>query len=217
MIGLSWWSHSIQRPLAQPEWAKLVPRWYQLDAPAMALAETYWKFRTSLGDSPYTLILASPEGSNDTDRTFARALVPSPAKFVHTLANVRIAPMLQLMNWHGPVYCLQKDPFTLTSALCEASWLARETPEKDIWFVSAIEHEQVWTGHLTSLRVNDFRRELKIEEASPLTRARPPERDSDLLFWIQNRTDKFLSLGEFALSKMPKLDPEIFIEVGERH
>jgi len=135
-IGLKYYSHRFQFPfLKTPGWSTEVDRWYQLDPFAFGLADAYWKFRGELS-KPALLFLASPLASNETDLDFAREGGISPNKFVHTLPNIRGSTLCQVMNWTGPVICLQKDPVTLMSAVDEASrWVGSQYPE--IWIFSA--------------------------------------------------------------------------------
>lgn len=115
----------------QPEWAPQVERWYQLDAAAYGVTELFYRNREKL-PLPAQIFLASPGASNHTDHQFATG-APSPSKFVHTLPNIRSAPLLQVMQWSGRVFCIQKDPETITAALQEASHVAGVS-----WVVSAI-------------------------------------------------------------------------------
>lgn len=115
----------------EPEWAPQVERWYQLDAAAYGVTELYYRNRKKL-PLPGRIFLASPGASNHTDRQFAQG-APSPSKFVHTLPNIRSAPLLQVMKWSGRVFCIQKDPETITSALLEAANVGGVS-----WVVSAI-------------------------------------------------------------------------------
>ena len=109
---------------AEPAWSPKVDRWYQLDAYAYGLAEAYEQWKGSLGgEKPSMIVLASPGASNETDRQFAQSGGTSPAKFVHTLPNVRSSSLCQVMGWAGPVLCLQRDPETLNHALTEAEAL----------------------------------------------------------------------------------------------
>ena len=108
----------------EPAWKGTVERWYQLDAFAYGLAEAYtvWKRENAeLLSAPGMILLASPQASNQTDFQFAQSGAASPAKFVHTLPNVRCSSLCQVMEWSGPVLCLQKDPFTQVHALREAA------------------------------------------------------------------------------------------------
>ncbi len=115
----------------QPEWAPQVERWYQLDAAAYGLTELYWRHRAELRPLPDQIFLASPGASNLTDWQFASG-PPSPSKFVHTLPNIRSAPLLQVMKWSGRVFCIQKDPSTIVAAIHEASHVGGRS-----WVVSA--------------------------------------------------------------------------------
>lgn len=101
-----------------PPWAANVERWYQLDAYAFGMADAAYAWRRD--PAPELVFLASPGGSNATDSEFARAGARSPALFVHSLPNVRSSAFCQVLNWHGPLYCLQHDPATFAEATEEA-------------------------------------------------------------------------------------------------
>ncbi len=118
------------------EWQNRVERSHQLDEAAQILCATWWEKRYSMGPLPDWLILASPSASNWTDAHFVRSEMPSPSKFVHTLPNVRGAALLQLMNWHGPVLCIQNDPHTVHTALLEATMLAVSEKAR-VWVASS--------------------------------------------------------------------------------
>lgn len=137
-------SHRITWPAAgTPEWAPHVERWYQLDAPAFAMADAYWKHRETLGQPPGWLLLASPGGSNFTDHQFMATETPSPAKFVHTLPNIRGVSLLQLMKWQGQVLCLQRDPDTISFALEEAARISK-SEETLVWVAYARQEGPDW-------------------------------------------------------------------------
>jgi hypothetical protein len=119
----------------EPLWKNKVDRWYQLDASAYGLAEFYQQYASELGTHPDLIVLASPAASNLTDRQFVSLGAQSPAKFVHTLPNIRISPLCQVMAWNGPVLCLQNGKNTLESALTEAKYLLDDC-NQNIWVLS---------------------------------------------------------------------------------
>ncbi len=107
----------------EPSWHARVDRWYQLDAPAFGLCELWSQAPTV--EKPALIVLASPGGCNGSDALFALQGASSPARFVHTLPSLRASALLQLMNWHGPLICLQNDPHSLSRALSEgAEWVS---------------------------------------------------------------------------------------------
>jgi hypothetical protein len=118
----------------EPTWANLVDRWYQLDAYSYGLAEVYSRNPDQFGPHPDFVILASPRASNETDREFVLSGASSAGKFVHTLPNIRVSPLFQVMNYAGPVLCLQNDPHTYETALTEANYLLSEF--KRIWVLA---------------------------------------------------------------------------------
>ena len=184
MIALNWWREQIEYPAkSEPEWSALVERWYQLDTPAYVLAETYWRLRSKLTETPEWLLLASPGASNLTDSQFAATTAPSPAKFVHTLPNIRSASLLQVMRWSGKVLCLQNDPYTIVSALTESVHLVGEGA---IWIAAVTGHGGRFTGHLLTLGGSDQISALKVSKSSAGTRFTGEDRDKDLLLWIND-------------------------------
>lgn len=96
-----------------PPWAPAVDRWYQLDAPAFALAEAGSRW-TDL-PPPRLVVGASAGASNASDREFLAA--PRAHRFVHTLPSVRYAALCQVVGWAGPLLCVQRDPSTLVAGL----------------------------------------------------------------------------------------------------
>ncbi|MBI3556414.1 MAG: hypothetical protein HY074_09145 [Deltaproteobacteria bacterium] len=119
----------------EPVWAAKVDRWYQLDACAYGLSQAWWQLKESLGPRPAFLILASPGASNETDLAFARSGAISPSKFVHTLPNVRASALCQVMDWAGPMLCLQNGSRTLLGGIREgAGLLSPQWPR--IWVMS---------------------------------------------------------------------------------
>ena len=118
----------------EPSWSKVVDRWYQLDAYAYGLAEFYAQKEKELGPHPGMILLASPGASNETDYDFASTGATSPGKFVHTLPNIRVSPLCQVMNRTGPVLCIQNDPSTIETALIEGQFLVPEF--KRVWVMS---------------------------------------------------------------------------------
>jgi hypothetical protein len=106
-------------PAAPPVGAERVHRWYQLDAASRALLEWWSKARETIAP-PAAIFLASPGGCDESDGDFGKSRFTSPQKFVHTLPSVRVTPLLQVMDWAGPVICVQRDPFTFATAVAEA-------------------------------------------------------------------------------------------------
>lgn len=185
MTSLTWRQQSIEYPATQePEWSSKVERWYQLDTPAYVLTETFWRVRHELTERPEWLLLASLGASNLTDSQFASSASPSPAKFVHTLPNIRSASLLQVMQWSGKVLCLQKDPATLVTALEEGLALARED-KSPVWIAVVSGAGRQFTGHLLTLGGNSSEKgSLKIVKNAPGTGETGPARDRDLLLWF---------------------------------
>ena len=121
-------------PEKEPFWGKIVERWYQLDAAAYSLVETYSILEKNFAKKPFFLILASPLGSMETDFLFARSGASSPSKFVHTLSNIRGSSLMQVMDWQGPLICFQNDPITWLTGLNEAIDLSSDV-NHEIWVI----------------------------------------------------------------------------------
>jgi hypothetical protein len=122
----------------EPDWKDKVERWYQLDAASYGLCEALTVWNES--SPPEALLLASPGASNLMDRQFVESGANSPSKFVYTLPNVRSAAVCQLLAWHGPLFCLQKDPATLVTALQLAPyWL---TKYQSLWILGVVSKEK---------------------------------------------------------------------------
>jgi len=176
-MKLTCFSNRISWPASQePEWASGVERWYQLDAPAFALTEVFWKHRDQLQKRPTMMLLCSPGASNATDAQFALSAQPSPAKFVHTLPNIRSAALLQVMEWAGPVLCVQNDPNTILTGLYEGLSLGEEGGGP-IWIVSYAD----LSGHIFVL---DTDGPLKICKSPSQIMANAASHDKQWLSWI---------------------------------
>ncbi len=183
-MRLTHFSYQVDFPTGfPPDWANYVDRWYQLDAPAFALAELFWLNRKSLMKFPEWIFLCSPGASNITDAEFARNPQPSPAKFVHTLPNIRSAALLQVMQWAGPVLCLQNDPNTILTGLREALTLS-ENGAGTVWVASVTGGAREPTAHLF---VIDETGKLKIEKTALPVMANDMAHDNDWLSWILNK------------------------------
>lgn len=119
-------------PPQEPLWAPKVDRWYQLDEPAYCLTQFVWSIKEKT-QKPEGIVLACEGASNQSDTLFASQGATSAQRFSHTLPNVRASSVLQMMDWHGPLVCLQKDPFTLACALQQAPILF---PGKLTWILN---------------------------------------------------------------------------------
>jgi hypothetical protein len=138
----------------EPAWSPQVERWYQLDAAAYGLVQSYSELNKQLGESPDMMILASPKASNVTDQAFALSGASSPSKFVHTLANVRAAPLLQVMQWGGPVLCVQHDPQTILCGINQAvGFMETDRKLHRVWVLSITDFG---AGAGAGLRANYF-------------------------------------------------------------
>jgi hypothetical protein len=128
-------------PKDEPSWKGVVERWYQLDPFAYGLTQAYSVWKSEIPSPPAMILLASPRASNETDFQFAHGGAVSPAKFVHTLPNIRCSPLCQVMEWSGPVLCLQKDPFTTLHALREAAAFLEAGAAAPIWVLTVFRQD----------------------------------------------------------------------------
>ncbi len=137
-----------------PAWGNIVERWYQLDAAAFVLAESYWFLKDQFLNMPDLIILGSFGASNLTDYHFAQSVLsdaPSAQKFVHSLPNVRSSSLCQVMRWHGPLLCIQYDPRSFEAAVSEARRLIDTSGIKNVWCIGVThseihgKHEVLWT------------------------------------------------------------------------
>ena len=114
--------YRMTHPLEEPAWSSQVNRWYQLDGPALALCQLFFEHKLDFNH----LVLASPEGCNETDRDFAQTGAQRAQKFVHTLPNIRASMALQLREEPCPFICFMEGAKTLEKALKEFYALALE-------------------------------------------------------------------------------------------
>lgn len=189
MIFARWCAHTLAFPVTvEPEWKNQVERWYQMDGAAFALTATYWHHRPLLNVPPEWMLLASPRASNRTDVQFAAAISPSPAKFVHTLPNIRAACVLQVMGASAQVLCLQKDPITLITALSEAMQMILNGGGP-VWVLSVSELGSSFTGHIFILSREAQHATLKIAKRSAPTMETRVAHDTALFSWL-NRSEQ---------------------------
>jgi hypothetical protein len=191
-IRLNVWIHELQFPAATaPAWSGEVERWYQLDAYAYGMADATHAWRSQILDRPDLVILASPGGSNHTDWLFAHAEGTSPSLFVHTLPSIRGSSFCQVMNWHGPVLCIQNDPITCLTALGEAiGLLSQEIPT--VWIVSVQRdhtRDTHYSAYLLSVSTAGQGATCEIEQRRVVRRADDGSSPSDarLLAWLRDR------------------------------
>ena len=183
-------SYSFSFPTEEtPAWSASVDRWYQLDPFSYGLVAGYHHWKQNLNSLPLSLvILGSAGASNETDRSFAKSGAVSPSKFVHTLPNVRVTPLLQSLNWTGPVLCLQNDPETLQQALREAmGFLGKKFPV--IWILSVVREKIHYKARCLELLEMNGEVEIHQGDLSALSIVK-----EDLLFlkWL----GEFRTIGE---------------------
>lgn len=126
-----------------PAWAEHVQRWYQLDGPSFSLVEAYWRFKDQL-PLPDIIFFTSSSGSNETDAYFCQSGGDSPARFVHTLPNIRLAPMLQLMKRDVPAICLQKGQLSWSQWKDSTKELLERSKYKSGWLINIEKSDALW-------------------------------------------------------------------------
>ncbi len=179
--GLNYYGFNFIHPApTEPAWKDKISRWSQLDFASYGLIEAYLTWVASV-TRPNFMILASPGASNETDRKFALGGGSSPSLFVHTLPNIRCSPLCQVMEWSGPVLCIQKDPYTFISGVREGySLLNSENPV--VWVI-AVEHRLLdpHRAHLVELKLNGkCRFEISEEKGTSLLTD-----DKDWMNWLE--------------------------------
>ena len=132
-------------PGEPPPWANSVERWYQLDAYAYGFLHAFSRWK-NVGNRPDAIVLASPHASNETDAAFVRSHGMSPTRFVHTLPNVRSAPLCQLLEWSGPVISVHRDPTTLAYGLGQAIELCLARMDT-VWLLGALRENEGYLAY----------------------------------------------------------------------
>jgi hypothetical protein len=178
--------HEFRFPSATaPAWSADIERAYQLDAYAYGMADAAYAWRSQLLDRPDLVILASPGASNHTDWLFAQTEGTSPSLFVHTLPNTRGSSFCQVMNWNGPVLCVQNDPVTCLTALREAiGLLSQELPT--VWIISVQRGHALGTDysvHLLSVSTAGPSAAFEIDRRGDDDAPSPS--DAQLLAWLR--------------------------------
>lgn len=205
MVGVDHFVYRYRFPAAvEPRWKAQVERWYQLDAYAYGLTQAYDVWRASgVVDKPEFLFLASPEASNRTDAQFAGSGASSPQKFVHTLPNIRSASLFQVMEWSGPMLCIQKDPHTVATALVEAAEFVGAQAAERVWLMSVVRGRgaEDFEAHLLSLSRSSqaaFRVEKKGHSGLAATPA-----DNYFISWLSSKVSS--GNDELELSRHLKI------------
>lgn len=189
-----------------PNWHQSVDRWYQLDEAAYGLVDTYFHCLSKLFSRPDFIILASPAASNHTDFEFVKSGAISPSLFVHTLPNIRSAPLLQAMEWTGPILCLQAGIRTLLSGCVEAIEMAARY-EQNVWILSVFQNrkDQQNEVHILELlggkRSTEKKPNYEVVLTDSLAKYEASRVDSDLIHWLCKRPDE----NEFDLSPAIKI------------
>jgi hypothetical protein len=185
-----------------------------MDAAAFGLAQAQYEWNKSSNDRPSFLILASPGASNQTDRAFSQSGASSPQKFVHTLPSVRCSPLCQILDWSGPMLCLNQDPETILLALREAADLADLINEghSQVWVYSVTAYEGRHAAHCfkiggQALRKWALRKKTTVcasEKPNAKNDAKNEMNDRDFIDWLlgdQSGNSVFLLPGGYELRK----------------
>ena len=193
IIKMNYRSYEFSFPAeSEPKWSGIVERWYQLDAAAFGIADALSFWKENLKTRPELVILASPGGSNHTDSLFTQSGATSPSLFVHTLPNIRGSSFCQVMDWNGPVLCIQNDPTTRLTAIREAlESLDEET--QTIWIVGITPSATLadkYTAYLLSFSSSEKDASFEIVRRDALLAHRdiaPPTSDLYVLDWLKNQ------------------------------
>lgn len=173
-------------PAAQePSWRQKVERWYQMDAASYGFCEL--AVRAPSQRAPDCMFLTSPAGCKEMDLQFVKTGALNPSKFVYTLPSIRSSALLQVLEWHGPLLCLQNGDSSLAAGLCEAALLANSG--KSSWLL----------GYLQTSSNLAFRLVIGAEGPFALERAdnsdETPIKDSALLEWLRTPNKSAPGLG----------------------
>lgn len=141
-VGINVFKFSVETPaLAEPAWAKDVPRWHQLDDVTFAVVEALHQFRERCSGTwqecqPALVWLAARGGSNLADFEFVSRGSRSPSRFVGTLPSIKSSSLALIMNWQGPVLCLQSGDQTAEHGLQEMFWHQQGRDGQPAWLVT---------------------------------------------------------------------------------
>lgn len=189
-----------------PAWHLKVDRWYQLDGAAYGLVDAYFSCLPKLLCRPDFIFLASPSASNQTDFEFVESGAISPSLFVHTLPNIRSAPLLQAMEWAGPLLCLQMGCQTLISACVEAAQMALNS-QQNVWILSVFQNRKDLQNeiHIFEILAPKTSARLRVKHEVILSDQRAGLLseivDDDLLNWLEEKTRH----SEFKISASMKI------------
>ena len=196
IIKMNYRSYEFSYPTeSEPKWSNIVERWYQLDAAAFGIADALSFWKDQLKTRPDLVILASPGGSNHTDGLFTQSGATSPSLFVHTLPNIRGSSFCQVMEWNGPVLCIQNDPTTRLTAIREALESFDEETQT-VWIVGVTQtgpaesQNEKYTAYLLSLSSSEKDASFEIVRRDALLAHRdiaPPTSDIYVLDWLKSQ------------------------------
>jgi len=136
-------------PTQEPLWKSDCERWQFLDKASFSFAQAI--FETVLNPKPEIFYLCSQEGSNQTDFDFVNSGYLSPAKFVHTLPNVRVSSFFQVSKLKGEVLCFSNGAYSLSYALNEA--LHRFAFDRKPSVLMALQNNTVLLGSVSEIAV----------------------------------------------------------------
>jgi hypothetical protein len=129
-------------PQGEPAWASVVARWHQLDESTYAVVEAAYRYSKAFPKEwelvrPKSIWIAAPGGSNIADDDFVVHGSRSPSRFVGTLPSIRSSSLALLMNWRGPVMCLQNGEKTLLQGFEEVYWHLISSYSEPAWLITS--------------------------------------------------------------------------------
>ena len=127
---------------SEPAWASVVARWHQLDESTYAVVEAAYRYSKAFPTEwervrPNSIWLAAPGGSNTADYDFVIHGSRSPSRFVGTLPSIRSSSLALLMNWRGPVMCLQQGEKTMLKGFEEVYWHLLGSRSDPAWLITS--------------------------------------------------------------------------------
>ncbi len=143
---------------SEPAWAPLVARWHQLDEATYAVVEAAYRYSKDFPEEwdlvrPQSIWMAAPGGSNAADYDFILHGSRSPSRFVGTLPSIRSSSLSLLMNWRGPVMCLQQGEETMLRGFEEIYWHLLASQSEPSWLITTT---KTFEGQQTTYKVSFF-------------------------------------------------------------
>jgi hypothetical protein len=143
---------------SEPAWAPLVARWHQLDEATYAVVEAAFRYGNEFPEEwdrvrPHSIWIAAAGGSNPADYDFVLHGSRSPSRFVGTLPSIRSSSLSLLMNWRGPVMCLQQGKETMLRGFEEIYWHLLASQSEPSWLITTT---KTLEGQQTIYKVSFF-------------------------------------------------------------